>query len=260
MIEPNYKEMERKNFLRAFVVAAAAGPAFIASCKKDDTSSTSSSTTTSTSSSSSASTTTTPSCTLTPTETEGPYPYPGGELTNPLDRSDITESQTGIPLSLTINIVDTNNSCAVVSGARVDIWHCNKDGYYSGYANQPGISGTLSYVGKTFLRGYQLSGSDGNVKFTTIYPGWYTGRATHIHFEVYVDSVLKKTTQIAFPQTINDAVDVSTLYAGLGVNPVTNANDSVFGDSATDLASETITLTGSISAGYSGSYTIGIAL
>jgi protocatechuate 3,4-dioxygenase beta subunit len=246
--------MERKNFLKTFALVAAAGPMIIDSCKKDSTadiSTTSTSTTTSTSS----------SCIVTATETEGPYPYPGGELTNPLDRSDITEStQTGIPLTLTINVVNANNSCAVVENARVDIWHCNKDGYYSGYANQPGILGTQSYVGKTFLRGYQLTDASGQVKFITIYPGWYTSRATHIHFEVYVDNVMKKTTQIAFPQTINDAVDVSTLYASLGVNPVTNASDSVFGDSATDLANETISLVGSISAGYTGSYTIGLSL
>ncbi|SDR86275.1 Protocatechuate 3,4-dioxygenase beta subunit [Mucilaginibacter mallensis] len=249
--------MERKNFLKAFAVAAAAGPMLIDACKKD---SSSASTTSTTTKSTTTTTTDSSSCTLTPTETEGPYPYPGGELTNPLDRSDIIETQTGIPLSLTLTVVNTNSSCAAVSGARVDIWHCNKDGYYSGYANQPGISGELSYVGKTFLRGYQLSDTDGVVKFSTIYPGWYGGRATHIHFEVYVDSVLKKTTQITFSETISDAVDVSTLYAGLGVNPIRNASDSVFGDSATDLANETVALTGSISAGYSGSYTIGLAL
>jgi len=249
--------MERKNFLKAFAVAAAAGPMLIDACKKDSSSASATSTTTK---STTTTTTDSSSCTLTPTETEGPYPYPGGELTNPLDRSDIIETQTGIPLSLTLNVVNTNSSCAAVSSARVDIWHCNKDGYYSGYANQPGISGELSYVGKTFLRGYQLSDTDGVVKFSTIYPGWYGGRATHIHFEVYVDSVLKKTTQITFSETISDAVDVSTLYAGLGVNPIRNASDSVFGDSATDLANETVALTGSISAGYSGSYTIGLAL
>ncbi len=147
-----------------------------------------------------------------------------------------------------------------MENARVDIWHCNRDGYYSGYGNQPGISGTLSYTGKTFLRGYQLSDAGGEVKFTTIYPGWYGGRATHIHFEVYVNNVMKKTTQIAFLETISDAVDKSTLYAGLGINPVRNASDSVFGDSATDLANETISLTGSITAGYAGTYVIGLAL
>jgi len=250
--------MERKNFLRAFAVAAAAGPMVLSACKKDATTTTSSTSTTTTTTGTTV--TETGSCIVTATETEGPYPYPGGELTDPLDRSDITESQTGVALSLTINVVNANNDCAPVANARVDIWHCNKDGYYSGYANQPGISGNLSYVGKTFLRGYQLADTSGQVKFTTIYPGWYGGRATHIHFEVYVDGVMKKTTQITFSETISDAVDVSTLYAALGVNPVRNASDTVFGDSATDLANETVALEGSIANGYSGTYTIGLAL
>jgi protocatechuate 3,4-dioxygenase beta subunit len=246
--------MERKNFLKAFALVAASGPMIIDSCKKENTTNSVSSTSTTSISSASG------SCIVTATEVEGPYPYPGGELTNPLDRSDITEGQTGVPLILTINVTNADSSCAIVENARVDIWHCNKDGYYSGYGNQTGILGNLSYAGKTFLRGYQLTDASGQVKFTTIYPGWYSGRTTHIHFEVYVNGVMKKTTQIAFPESINTAVDTSTLYASLGVNPLTNANDSILGNSATDLANETISLTGSVSAGYSGSYTIGLAL
>jgi protocatechuate 3,4-dioxygenase beta subunit len=249
--------MERKNFLKTFALAAAAGPMIIDSCKKETVTKSGTTTTTGTTS---TTTSTDSSCVVSPTETEGPYPYPGGELTNPLNRSDITEGLTGVPLVLTIVVANANDSCAIVENARVDIWHCNKDGYYSGYANQPGISGRLSYTGKTFLRGYQLTDANGEVKFTTIYPGWYSGRATHIHFEVYVNNVLKKTTQITFPETISDAVDKSTLYASLGVNPIRNATDSVFGDSSTDLANETVPLTGSISAGYTGTHTIGLAL
>jgi len=245
--------MERKNFLKAFVLAAAAGPLLIDSCSKENTTKT---TTTST-----ATATTDSGCIVTATETEGPYPYPGGELTNPLERSNITEgTQTGVPLTLTITVVNVDSSCALVENARVDIWHCNKDGYYSGYANQPGILGSKSYTGQTFLRGYQITDANGQVKFVTIFPGWYSGRTTHIHFEVYVNNVMKKTTQIAFTQSIVDAVDVSTLYASLGVNPITNASDSIMGDSATDLANETVSLSGSISAGYTGNYTIGLAL
>jgi len=186
--------MERKNFLKTFALAAAAGPMILDGCKKDSVTKTSTSTTTGTSTSTTT-TSTTGSCIVTATETEGPYPYPSGEIKNPLERSDVTEStQTGVPLSLTFIVVDAGNNCNIVSNARVDIWHCNKDGYYSGYANQPGILGTKSYVGSTWLRGYQLTDSSGLAKFTTIYPGWYTGRATHIHIEVYVDGVMKKTT------------------------------------------------------------------
>jgi protocatechuate 3,4-dioxygenase beta subunit len=245
--------MERKSFLRTFAVAAAAGPLLIEACKKDSTSTQTDTTTTTTSTNGTT-------CTTTPTETEGPYPYVGGEITNPLNRADVTGGQTGVPLAVNFLVVNVNDNCNVVTGARVDIWHCNKDGYYSGYANQPGLLGSKSYVGETWLRGYLLTDSSGLAKFTTIYPGWYGGRATHIHMEVFVNSVLKKVSQLTFSETISDAVHVSTLYAAHGVNPIRNASDSVFGDSATDLALETLALTGSVSAGYSGTFTLGVAL
>ncbi|HVV56685.1 MAG TPA: intradiol ring-cleavage dioxygenase, partial [Mucilaginibacter sp.] len=243
--------------------AAAAGPMILDSCKKDSVSksNTTSTTGTSTSTSTTASASTTGSCIVTPEEVEGPYPYPSGEAKNPLERSDVTEgTQTGVPLTLTFLVVDAANNCNAVTDARVDIWHCNKDGYYSGYANQQGVLGAESYVGQTWLRGYQLTDSSGAAKFTTIYPGWYSGRATHIHIEVYVDGVLKKTTQIAFPETINNTVYASSLYAAHGDNTTSNAADSIFGNSLTDLANETVSLTGSVSEGYSGSYTIGVSL
>jgi protocatechuate 3,4-dioxygenase beta subunit len=250
--------MERKRFLKAFALAAVTGPMIVDSCKKDAADKSS---TTSKGTSSSTTTSSNSDCIVTATEVEGPYPYPGGELSNPLKRSDITEgTQTGVPLSLTIIITNADNNCAVVENARVDIWHCNKDGYYSGYGNQQGVLGNKSYVGSTFLRGYQLTDANGQVKFTTIFPGWYGGRTTHIHFEIYVNNVMKKTTQIVFPQTIVDAIDVSTLYASLGVNPTRNTTDSIMGNSATDLANETVSLIGSIAAGYAGTYTIGLAL
>src|ERR1700744_1089367 len=238
---------------------AAAGPMIIDGCKKE-TVTKDSSTATGTTSTSTSTSSTNGSCIVTATEVEGPYPYVGGELTNPLDRSDVTDGQTGVPLTLNFVIVNANDSCNVVTDARVDIWHCNKDGYYSGYANQQSTLGTKSYVGQTWLRGYQLSDSSGVVKFLTIYPGWYGGRATHNHIEGYVNNVMKKTTQIAFSETINNTVYASSLYAAHGVNPISNEADSIFGNSSTDLANETVSLTGSVSEGYSGTYAIGLAL
>ncbi len=204
------------------------------------------------------------SCIVAATETEGPYPYPGGELTNPLNRSDVrvisgTTLKTGVQLGLVFTVVNTNASCAPVSGVRVDIWHCDARGYYSGYANQPGVDGTLSYVGQTWLRGYQTSAADGKATFTTVYPGWYGGRATHIHFEIYIGGILKKTGQVTFLETISDAIHVTAGYNGT-INPVRNTADTVFGDSLTDLANEYLALSGSIAAGYAGTYTIGLAL
>src|SRR5438067_552161 len=140
--------MERKSFLRTFAIAAATGPMVLQACKK-------------TSNSNSAQTSTSSVAGEAPTEEEGPYPYPGGESTNPLQRVDVTDGQTGVPLALTLTIVNVNNNKTVVQNARVDMWQCNKDGYYSGYANQPGALGTQSYVGKTWLRGYQVSDTSG---------------------------------------------------------------------------------------------------
>ena len=235
--------MERKDFLKNSFGFLGAGGIIMAACKKTDTA-----------------TTTSGSCIVSPTEVEGPYPYVGGEITNPLLRTDITDGQTGVPLTLALSVVDANNNCAIVSGARVDIWHCNKDGYYSGYANQSSVLGTKSYVGETWLRGYQTSDASGNLQFTTIYPGWYSGRATHIHFEVFINNVLKKIGQMAFPETVSDVVHVSTLYAAHGANTTRNASDSILGNSATDLANETLAMTGSLSTVYTGTYKIGLAL
>lgn len=250
--------MERKNFLKTFALVAAAGPMIINGCKKDSISNSTSGTT----GTSSTSTTSTngSTCIVSPTEVEGPYPYVGGEITNPLNRADVTGGQTGVPLSISFVVVNTNDSCNVLTDARVDIWHCNNQGYYSGYGNQPGLLGTKSYVGETWLRGYQMTDASGVAKFTTVYPGWYGGRATHIHMEIFINKVLKKTAQLTFSEAISDVVHVSALYAAHGVNPTRNASDSVFGNSATDLANETMALTGSVADGYSGSFTIGISV
>jgi protocatechuate 3,4-dioxygenase beta subunit len=245
--------MERKVFLKNSFGLLGISSLLVQSCKKDDLTSDTDTSTGGTGSSDG-------NCVASPTEVEGPYPYPAGEINNPLNRSDITGGQTGMPLSLTFTVVNVNDSCAVVADARVDIWHCNKDGYYSGYGSQNSILGTKSYIGEIWLRGYQVTGADGTAKFTTIYPGWYQGRATHIHMEVFVNNALKKTAQITFPETISDAVHVTSLYAAHGVNTIRNASDNIFNNSATDLANETVALTGNTTSGYAGSYTIGIAI
>lgn len=196
---------------------------------------------------------------MAPTETEGPYPYPGGEIHNPLNRSDVTGGQTGVALSLAFTLVNTNSSCALLEGYRIDIWHCNAKGYYSGYGNQPGVSGTLSYVGADWLRGYQTTDANGKLVFNTIYPGWYSGRATHIHFEVYNGTKLVKTGQLTMPETISDAIHITSGYNG-SINTTRNVSDSVFGNSATDLGNQTMALTGSIAAGYVATHAIGVAV
>lgn len=237
--------MERKNFLKTGLLLLGSSSLILEACKKNSTSGVG----------------TTGNCITTADEVEGPYPYVGGEITNPLQRADVTAGQTGLPLTLNFTVINVNDNCAIVPGARVDIWHCNKDGYYSGYGNQNGGSlGTQSYVGQTWLRGFQLTDATGKAQFITIYPGWYQGRATHIHIEVFVNNVLKKATQITFPETISDVVHVTSLYAAHGINTMRNSADGIFNNSATDLANETVAVTGNTTIGYTGNYTIGLAL
>lgn len=244
--------MERKMFLQKSFGLIGISAAIMGACKKDASGSSTSGT--------DGGSNTSGDCVVTPTETEGPYPYPEGEINNPLNRADITGGQAGVPLTLTLTVVNVNNSCAVVENARVDIWHCNKDGYYSGYANQNSVLGNKSYLGETWLRGYLLTDAAGEAKFTTIYPGWYSGRATHIHFEVFVNNVLKKISQLTFPDELSDIVHVSSLYAAHGINTTRNTEDNIFANSLTDLANETAVVTGSVANGYAAALTIGIAL
>jgi len=121
---------------------------------------------------------------------------------------------------LTLTIVNTNSTCAGVTNVSVEIWQCDASGNYSVYA-QPGYDGT----GQTFLRGLQTTDANGQVTFSTIYPG-YAGRATHIHVDVFRNGALVKATQIAFPESASAAVYATGVYASKGQNPTTNASDN----------------------------------
>ena len=192
------------------------------------------------------------SCAITPSETEGPYPDKTGMLNNSaFFRRDITEGRSGLPLTLTLTIVNANSSCSPVSNASVEIWQCDASGSYSEYS-QPGYDGT----GKTFLRGLQTSDANGQVTFTTIYPGWYAGRATHIHVDVFRGSSLVKTTQIAFPEEVTRAIYATGVYASKGQSPTTNNSDNVFSDGT---QYEMAALSGDTTSGYTATLTIGIA-
>jgi protocatechuate 3,4-dioxygenase beta subunit len=199
-----------------------------------------------------------PTCILIPTETAGPFVY---DLSNNPDmyRQDIREGNAGIPLNLTLTIVNVNDNCNPIGNARVDIWHCNKDGYYSEFNNQNGYLGTQNHAGETFFRGIQLTNCDGQVQFTTIYPGWYPGRVTHIHFRVYLGATLSATSQMAFPPTVTTTVYNTALYSAHGQNPTTNNTDNVFSD-AVNTQYELLTVTENpITGGYDGSLVIGVA-
>lgn len=235
--------MERKEFLKkgfASALSLAAITPFMKSCSKDvsgATTSGSDSTTTSTG-------TTSNSCTDTPVEEAGPFPThtPSSLVTN-----NITSDRTGVPLTIKITINNSNNSCSALSGAIVDIWHCDKDGNYSEYGGSQMQS--TNYTSVHFLRGRQTTNSSGLVTFTSIYPGWYSGRATHIHAHIYSsDGTSLLVTQIAFPADVTNTVYTkATNYYTKGVSDTSNDKDHVFSDS---LAEELATVTGDITNGY----------
>ena len=195
-------------------------------------------------------------CVLIPQETEGPYPLDLSKNAA-IFRQDVTEGRAGTPVNLVLTVVNVNDNCRPISNARIDIWHTDKEGVYSGYS-QPGAN----TVGQTFMRGIQMTDSDGRVEFHTIYPGWYAGRITHIHFQVFLSSVLKATSQLAFPDSLNATVYASPLYATKGQNTsvANNAADMVFSSQAGDLQYELATVTPNAdTGGYNASLRIGIS-
>ena len=123
-------------------------------------------------------------------------------------------ARAALPLTLTITVVNVNNACSPVANAVVDIWQCDAEGNYSQYS-QPGYNGTA----QTFLRGIQTTDAADRSTFTTVYPGWYQGRATHIHVEVTVNSRSVKVTQIAFPESVNAAVYATRRLRAHGAEP-----------------------------------------
>ena len=183
--------------------------------------------------------TTSAACAVTPSETVGPYPS-----RIDLFRSDIREGRSGTNLNLTITVVDSSNDCSPVTNANVEIWQCDAAGNYSQYGTQ---------TAETYLRGIQTTNANGEVTFRTVYPGWYQGRATHIHVEVVRNGMSVKVTQIAFPEDVNAAVYSTGVYASRGSNPTSNTRDGIFSDS---LASEMASVTGDPSGGYSASFRV----
>ena len=180
-------------------------------------------------------------CAVTPNETIGPYP----SLTD-LVRSDIREGKSGTQLDLAITVVNTATSCVPLAGVNVEIWQCDATGNYSQYGTERA---------QTYLRGIQTTDANGQVRFTTVYPGWYQGRATHIHVEVTRNGQSLKVTQIAFPDSVNADVYGSGVYASRGNNPTTNTRDMIFADS---INSEMASVAGNPSSGYSATFTVGL--
>lgn len=197
-------------------------------------------------------------CTLIPTETIGPFPL-STLLDNSLVlRENIAEDKTGVPLQVKIKLVNVNDSCKPVSGY-VYIWHCDKDGLYSGYSQ----SNNAGQSGKTYCRGVQYTDTNGVAHFTTIYPGWYAGRITHIHFQIFLTnygSSARSTaiSQMAFPAETTTAVYNSALYTkGQNTSVRTFAADNVFSDG---VEYQLATITGSVADGLVAELEVGIAV
>ena len=242
----------------------------------DAATTTSSSSDTGSSSGSTSGTVASGSCSVIPEETAGPYPGDGsntvnGSIANALTlsgivRSDIRSSIAGasgtaggVPLTLTIELVNTNASCADLAGYAIYLWHCDREGRYSMYSS--------GVTNQNYLRGVQETGSDGTVTFTTVFPGCYSGRMPHMHFEVYRNANTAssytnklKTSQIAFPTEVcstvyNSASGYSASIANLAA--ISFSSDNVFSDGvSTQLAS----LSGSVAAGYSATLRVGISV
>jgi protocatechuate 3,4-dioxygenase beta subunit len=212
-------------------------------------------------------------CTVIPEETGGRYPGDGTNhnvdgvanalILSGVVRSDIRASfagasgvAAGVPLTIKLQLVDVNNSCATLPGAAVYLWHCDRDGLYSMYSNP--------ITGENYLRGVQEADANGVVTFTTIFPGCYAGRMPHMHFEVYPTLAKStqaanriKTSQFGFPTATLAEAYTANGYAASARNlaSMSYASDNVFSDGT---ALQIVSITGSATAGYVATLTVGV--
>lgn len=203
------------------------------------------------------------SCAEIPDETTGPYPDTMNMIQNTaFQRSNIKEDRTGTALALTLTVVE-GADCTPVVGARVMIWHCDKDGIYSEYNNSTNAGSTTA----TYCRGWQTTDANGQVVFETIYPGWYIPRATHIHVEVYdsTGTTVQKVTQVGFEDSLNDEVYAQASLYTKGANSFTNDSDQVWGTSTSGSGTDggghdlqITTTTGSVASGLAASIVVGL--
>ncbi len=184
----------------------------------------------------SAATDTAAICVVRPEQTEGPY-----FVDEHLQRSDLRSDSgggapcAGLPLALTLRFARVaGGSCTPLPGATVDLWHCDADGRYSD-VDDP----RFSTRGRTFLRGYQVSDAAGEVRFTTIYPGWYPGRTVHIHVKVRAPrpggGTSEFTSQLYFDDALSDRVFAKAPYAARGQRRGRNQDDGIYRDGGDQL-------------------------
>lgn len=169
-----------------------------------------------------------PACVVKPEQTEGPY-----FVDERLNRSDIRSDPTngsmraGVPLRLIFQVSQTKGqSCTPLQGAIVDVWHCDAAGIYSDVNDR-----RFNTIGQKFLRGYQVTNANGTAEFITIYPGWYPGRAVHIHFKIRTDSTSPQShefiSQLYFDDALTDQVHTQAPYTRQGQR-ILNQQDGIF--------------------------------
>ena len=286
------QDMARMGRRRALLLmSGAAGSSLLAACGggggsssaatvSSSSSSSSASSSSASSSSSSASSTSSASgtCTVAATETNGPYPADGtntisGSVVNVLTQSGIVRSDirssfgsysgtaAGVPLQLTITVENGSLGCTPLSSYAVYIWHCDRSGNYSLYAS--------SLSAQNYLRGVQVTDSNGQVTFTTIFPACYSGRMPHIHVEVYASSSTAttannalKVTQLTFDRTICQTVYANATGYSASVSnlaAISFSTDNVFSDdTSAQLAAATVALTGDYTNGFTGTVSVAI--
>jgi protocatechuate 3,4-dioxygenase beta subunit len=220
--------------------------------------------------------TTTSSCTLIPEETAGPYPGDGsnsssGGIANALAlsgivRSDIRSSIAGasgvaggVPLQVVLQLVNTNGGCASLAGYAIYLWHCDREGRYSMYSS--------GVTAENYLRGVQVTGSDGTASFSTVFPGCYSGRVPHIHFEVYRSATTAtsfsnklRTSQLALPRDVSSTVySTASGYSASVANlaAISFSTDNVFSDG---VATQLATVTGDTGSGFVARLQVGISV
>jgi protocatechuate 3,4-dioxygenase beta subunit len=159
-----------------------------------------------------------------PEMTEGPFWFDVDSI-----RSDLREDRPGATLILALRVQDAQNT--PLPDSVVEIWHCDAGGEYSGFevASGGGPPGERTDDG-TYLRGAQVAGSDGIVRFTTVYPGWYRGRTVHIHVRVHVDQQTVLTTQLFFDDDLSEQVYAAEPYADHAGRDTFNDGDSIYAD------------------------------
>lgn len=192
-----------------------------------------------------------------PQQTEGPY-----FIDEKLNRSDIRSDPSddlvkqGVPLRLVFHVSEVDaRSCTPLTGATVDIWHCDALGIYSDVTDP-----SFNTIGKKFLRGYQVTDTNGIAQFITIYPGWYQGRTVHIHFKIRTNSVAERgyefTSQLYFDDSLSDQIQAQPPYAVRGQRTQKNDRDGVFQEQGEQLMLQLI----KDAEGYVGTFDIGLVI